>query len=90
MKKMIEAVIDIETMQTELELNNQPRNEALDVALDSFKKLEKIKVLVKPFATNNVSKEQLKEELLNQSMNDIMEVMMEFYNCISNIKKEME
>ena len=90
MKKMIEAVINIETMQTELELNNKPRNEALDMALESFKKLEKIKTYVKPFATNNVSKEQLKEELLNQSMNDIMEVMMEFYNCISNIKKEIE
>ena len=88
--KMLEAVVELESRQTELELNNQPRDEATDVALQSFIKLEKIKTLVKPFATNNVSKEQLKEELLNQSMNDIMEVMMEFYNCISNIKKEME
>ena len=87
---MLEAVVELESRQTELELNNQPRDEATDVALQSFIKLEKIKTLVKPFATNNVSKEQLKEELLNQSMNDIMEVMMEFYNCISNIKKEME
>ena len=88
--KMLEAVVELESRQTELELNNQPRDEATDVALQSFIKLEKIKTLVKPFATNNVSKEQLKEELLNQSMNDIMEVMMEFYNCISNIKKEIE
>ena len=88
--KMLEAAVELESRQTELELNNQPRDEATDVALQSFIKLEKIKTLVKPFAINNVSKEQLKEELLNQSMNDIMEVMMEFYNCISNIKKEME
>ena len=88
--KMLEAAVELESRQTELELNNQPRDEATDVALQSFIKLEKIKTLVKSFATNNVSKEQLKEELLNQSMNDIMEVMMEFYNCISNIKKEME
>ena len=87
---MLEAAVELESRQTELELNNQPRDEATDVALQSFIKLEKIKTLVKPFAINNVSKEQLKEELLNQSMNDIMEVMMEFYNCISNIKKEME
>lgn len=87
---MLEAAVELESRQTELELNNQPRDEATDVALQSFIKLEKIKTLVKPFATNNVYKEQLKEELLNQSMNDIMEVMMEFYNCISNIKKEME
>lgn len=88
--KVLEAAIELESRQTELELNNQPRDEATDVALQSFIKLEKIKTLVKPFATNNVSKEQLKEELLNQSMNDIMEVMMEFYNCISAIKKELE
>lgn len=87
---MLEEVVELESRQTELELNNQPRDKATDVALQSFIKLEKIKTLVKPFTTNTVSKEQLKEELLNQSMNDIMEVMMEFYNCISNIKKELE